>query len=251
MNLGIIGYGWLAEKFARKYGKYYQIFPTTTKTNKYIDLLNFGFSATQINFSDCDFEKQWRFLEILDVILITVPLSVRFDFPENAQRKINNIIRFMGNFGGQVILISSTGIYPQNEGVYFEKDYPPNKVFTEKDFVDVFPQTTILRCGGLMGNERYISKYHITKDLNQTVNYVHYDDVGGVINLVIEKNIIGEVYNIVAPVHPTKQQVLDFERHYQLTEAGNTVKRIISSDKLIETLDYQFIHPNPLYFREF
>lgn len=250
MNLGIIGYGWLAERFARKYGKYYQIFPTTTTLEKYERLLKFGFSATKINFSNYDFEKQWHFLEILDIILITVPLSVRFDLPENAQRKIDNIIQFMGNFGGQVILISSTGIYPQNEGVYFEKDYPPNEVFTEKHFVNNFPKTTVLRCGGLMGDDRYISKYQITKDLNQTVNYVHYEDVASAIHLTIQKSIVGEAFNVVAPVHPTKQQVLYYERHHQLTEAGTTLKRIISSDKLVETLHYQFIHANPLYFKE-
>ena len=41
------------------------------------------------------------------------------------------------------------------------------------------------------------------------VNLVHGDDVASIIQKIIEQEIKGEIFNVVAPSHPTKKQVYD------------------------------------------
>ncbi len=249
-NIGIIGFGWLASRFAKIYAEKYQIFPTTTSPQKLSRLRNEGYEATLINFERSSSHiSQWETITELDAVIISVPLSVRFDSITNVNQKIESIIKFVGDFRGQIILISSTGIYSQELGIYHENDVDPSIVVTEKDFVEKFPQTTILRCGGLMGDDRYISKYHITKDLDQTVNYIHFADVSKVIDRVLVENIASEVLNIVAPNHPTKRQVLEFEKHKTIIQEPNPKERIVSSEKLLLKYGYEFEFPNPLYFK--
>lgn len=249
-NLGVIGYGWLASKFAKLYGDMYKIFVTTTSQEKYNILQHEGCTPTLINFESSHFHfSEWEVLPKLDAVLISVPLSVRYDYLENVKHKIENILRFLGDFKKQIILISSTGIYPTEPGFYCENDYAPGKVITERCFSYKFPQTTILRCGGLMGDDRYISRYQIIQDLNQTVNYVHFADVAKVIDMILRLNIDGELLNVVAPKHPTKKEVLEYEINKTIFQEPNPKERIVSSEKLISKYGFEFEHTDPKLFK--
>ena len=110
-----------------------------------------------------------------------------------------------------------------------------------------YPQTNILRFGGLMGDERALKnmfKNRTPENPGKPTNYIHYEDILPIIDLFLHSEIKAETYNIVAPEHPSIAEVLNIESENN----GDHQQRIISSEKLIQDFNYTFIHPNPKYF---
>lgn len=117
---------------------------------------------------------------------------------------------------------------------------------------------TILRCGGMMGYERIPGKYFAgKKDLpggNNPVNYVHRDDVLRAIVKIVENEVYGNLFNVVAPFHPLKKEViknsaLDFNMELPHFKEENAFGyKIVNSDKLIKSLNFEFQYPDPLSF---
>jgi len=106
----------------------------------------------------------------------------------------------------------------------------------------------ILRLGGLMGYDRIAGKYTAGRSMasDSRTNYVHRDDVVGIISDMIKKKVRGEICDVVAPIQSSKKEIFDqnakrfgFE---QTTFIGtdNEAKRLNPS-KLIRILDYQFM----------
>lgn len=103
-----------------------------------------------------------------------------------------------------------------------------------------------------MGDDRYLSKYinFSNHNLNTIANHIHYKDVIKVINQIIENNISSSIFNVVAPIHPTKLEILDVEINNKQQSAEDRKGKTISSEKLINKLNYDFIYPNPIYFKD-
>src|SRR5690606_38184319 len=112
-----------------------------------------------------------------------------------------------------------------------------------------YPQTNILRLGGLMGDDRSLKNIYKNREPEnpeKAANYIHYEDILAVVELFIKSERKGETYNLVAPEHPTIAEILNPES--AKTEKNTEKQRIISSEKLIRDFNYQFIHPNPKNF---
>ena len=106
-----------------------------------------------------------------------------------------------------------------------------------------------------MGYNRIAGKYSegTTIKQNAPVNHIHRDDVVEIIKQIIEKNIRNEVFNVVAPKHPTKKELYSrnakqFSFLPTNFEKEEVEGKIVSSKKLIEHLKYEFIYPNPCEF---
>ena len=88
------------------------------------------------------------------------------------------------------------------------------------------------------------------------VNYVHRDDVIGVIEAFLQNTSIwNEVYNVVAPLHPMRREVyissgikFGYEAPTFVSSASPNDFKIISSQKLTTHLGYSFKYNNPLDF---
>ncbi len=110
-----------------------------------------------------------------------------------------------------------------------------------------------------MGYDRVPGKYFIgKKDLNTgsiPVNFVHRDDVIGIIYEVIRQDKWNEIFNVVAPEHPVRKDIYisnaqDFGWAAPSFLEGTTPDyKIVSSNKVIRELNYRFIYPNPLTFK--
>lgn len=247
-NIGIVGCGWLGYRLANYFRNDYNIFSTTRTQSKFNDLQMKGFHPTLIDFNEIENVSKWKVSHQLDVVLVAVPLSLKRDSREELDKKINGIINFIKDFKGQLFVISSTGIYPQYPKIYKEKDVKVSQISTESEFEKEFPKVNILRLGGLMGDDRLLKKY-MPKDLDNVVNHIHYKDICRAFQLMIESDVKGEVYNIVAPSHPTKSQVLAAQMGEKNTEPlVCKPQRIISSEKIIQDLDFEFKYPNPMKF---
>ncbi|WP_379969852.1 NAD(P)-binding domain-containing protein [Epilithonimonas sp. UC225_85] len=248
-KLGIIGFGWLGNHIAEKLSNRYEIFATTTTPTKVQDINTKGYNATLVSFpNELDIEmKEWDVASDLDVIIISVPFSgIRgAQIPMNDKRQ--NLLNFLGDYKGQLFLMSSTGVYPQTEKEFKEDDTPAENVESESFILEKFPQTNILRLAGLMGGERLLKNYNIS-NLDMLVNHIHYADICSVIEKMLDNQSESKVYNTVAPIHPNKEEVINAQKDLPYNGKRTTTGRTISPEKLISELDFEFQYPDPRYF---
>jgi nucleoside-diphosphate-sugar epimerase len=257
MKIGIIGCGWLGIRLAKYLSKKHDIYTTTTLESKKEKLIESGFKSLVIKFFDDKIleksEIVEKFLE-LDIIIITVPFSKSTKI-HLLQNRFDNLSLFIDKFKNQIFLMSSIGIYPQTEREItedniLEEDLNPSILFVEKLMRSNYPQINILRLGGLMGDNRIFSNYEITAP-EQVVNHIHYQDICYIVEKMIEKGITTKTYNIVAPMHPTKQEIIDYQKgskNEQVEAKSKPFGRIILSKKSEIELDFIYKHPNPVTF---
>lgn len=159
----------------------------------------------------------------------------------------------------RLVLVSSTSVYPQAAGIYYENSaLLAEHAVRRGEFAVLqhFPEALILRAGGLAGYDRLIGRYFSGRELAdpaQVVNLIHRDDAVGAALHLLAQGAQG-CYNLLAPEHPTKAAVyaadleaLKLPPFIVSANRGEEASRIISSDKLLAT-GYRFEHPNPLYF---
>lgn len=162
----------------------------------------------------------------------------------------------------KVIYTSSTSVYPNENGVVNENSdlsHAENaKVVSlaeEQLRIDTPFDTTILRCGGLMGYDRMLIKYVQGKQIDNgdlPVNYVHRDDVIGIIEYVIKSKSFNTVLNAVSPEHPTRKELCEkqhkvygFDMPIFIEGKNKPSHKVVSSQKLT-TRGYLFRYPDPM-----
>lgn len=163
----------------------------------------------------------------------------------------------------KVIFISSTSVYPRNNKVYTEEDETIDDALLVR-VEELFRRnsnfkTTIIRFAGLYGGKRQPGNWFTEKEIPQPdgfVNMIHRDDCIAIISKIIEKDVFGETFNACADHHPTRKEFYKEARKNLgkpepkfKKEAGLKFKKI-SPKKLMNTLDYEFIHNNLLQLKE-
>ncbi|UOU97148.1 NAD(P)-binding domain-containing protein [Chryseobacterium daecheongense] len=248
-KLGIIGFGWLGNHMAERLSDQYEIFVTTTTQSKAEDLASKGYHATLVDFPDDRSEKitGWKVAPQLDGIIITVPFSGIRGMQVSMKNRQKNLLKFLGDYKGQLFLVSSTGVYPQAEKEFTEGDLSADRVESESFLTHQFPQSNILRLAGLMGGTRLLKNYNIS-NLDQLVNHVHYADICSVVEKMLEKQSRSKVYNVVAPIHPNKEEVICAQKDLAYLGVRTEKGRLISPAKLISELGFEFQYPDPRYF---
>ncbi len=201
-----------------------------------------------------------------DLLVIDIPPGVEKQGPSFHPEQIRCLMKHLKNSPvQQVIYVSSTSVYPEvnrevNEAESLSGHDPTSTAILQaEEMVQGWGgDWMILRCGGLMGYNRIPGKYVAGKKGLNTgdvpVNFVHRDDVVGVISQVIRQGHTNQVYNVVAPLHPKRRDVYarnatDFG--YALPEYADgplPSHKVVSSCKLIRDLKYTFRYENPLSF---
>lgn len=119
------------------------------------------------------------------------------------------------------------------------------------------PVAVILRLCGLYGEDRHPAKYMAGRndisDGDAPVNLVHRDDVIQVTQKIITENIHGEIFNVCSGSHPSRTETYTViaERlglKKPTFAEGGADGKTVSSKKLKDRFDLDFIHPNPLEF---
>ncbi|ASK32639.1 hypothetical protein CEY12_01710 [Chryseobacterium sp. T16E-39] len=250
---GIIGYGWLGSRIAEKLSEKFEIYTTTTTSDKEEYLNKKGFHPCIINFPDyllSEKHVQWEAIKELDVLIITIPISGKNCCASSLYNRIQNLFSFIGDFNGQIFLMSSTGVYPDLDQELKEEDMSSDNVPGERMIKNKYPQVNILRLAGLMGEDRFLSKYRVS-NLNFFTNHIHYVDIGLVLEKMIDQKSQSKIYNVVAPLHPTKSEVINAQKNLENAEITDDPKgKKISSAKLISELDFIFKYPDPKSFHE-
>ncbi|CEJ71700.1 hypothetical protein BN1195_04050 [Chryseobacterium oranimense G311] len=247
---GIIGCGWLGSKIADSMSGKYQIYTTATTKDKLESLSAKGFNASLAVFPDFQLEKkikEWSEIKDLNILIITIPLSGKSCCASSLYNRIQHIFSFIGDFKGQMFVMSSTGVYPDMPGEYAEESISSDKVPGERMIRNKYPQANILRLAGLMGDNRLLKNYNVS-NLDAPVNHIHYEDICRVIERMIERGLEGKLYNVAAPQHPSKAQVINTQKNLPFPEEAMADGKIILPSKLMSELDFVFKYPDPCKF---
>lgn len=249
-RIGIIGYGWLGARIAASMADQYEIYATTTTQEKSDQLTAEGIHTAVASFPDFQLEKpltQWNAIEHLDVLIITIPITEKGCCISSLYNRIQNLSSFIGDCKVQIFLMSSTGVYPDVPKELIEENMPLEKVSGERMMKTRYPKINILRLAGLMGDNRLLKNYNIAA-LDAPVNHIHYTDICSVIIKMINNGSEGKLYNISAPLHPSKNAVVHTQKNLPFAEEKEPEGRKIISSKMMTELDFMFQYPDPRKF---
>lgn len=250
-TITILGAGWLGLSLAKELkNNNYDVLATYRNSMTKYDLYEANINAIKLDLTVDDIPNEVFYR---DIICILIPPSKNDNYVQILEKiaKNNKIANLK-----QVIFISSTSVYE-------ESDLPKDETSSIKENSTIaqaeklfknLKNSCILRFAGLMGEKRYLAKYYndIVENSQAIVNHIHKDDAVGIIEKIITENIHG-IYNICAPLHPTRQTVIENQckvlnkKEPSFIEGNNHKSKIITS-KIDKKIFYMYKYPNPTYF---
>lgn len=264
-QISILGCGWLGFPLAKALlKKGFSVKGSTTSAGKISVLQSVGIDPFMVQLNEQNVSSTIAdFLAQSQILIVNIPPKLRRNTSENFIAKIENLVPFIEQSTVEkVLFISSTSVYgednklvteatplnPDSEGgrqlAVVERLLQKNKHF----------ETTILRFGGLIGDDRnpvrFLSGRENIDNPDAPINLIHQDDCIGIIEKIIELDSWDEIFNAVAPFHPTRkeyytQKAIDLNLALPKFASGNTnIGKTIGSDKLIQKLNYSFLRPN-------
>ena len=263
-QISILGCGWLGLPLAKSLLQNgFSIKGSTTSLEKISLLESEGITPFLVRLEEQQISASViDFLADSQILIINIPPKLRGGSTENFVAKITTLLPFIENSTVEkVLFVSSTSVYGEDNEFVTEATVlnPDSEGGRQLAIVENVLQknsrfqTTILRFGGLISDERnpvrFLSGRVNIENPDAPINLIHQDDCIGIIEKIIALNSWDETYNAVAPFHPTRQEYYTqkaTELNLALPKfaALNTiVGKTILNNKLIEVLDYSFIKP--------
>ena len=260
-KITIAGLGWLGKPLASTLQLFgYSVKGSVTDADKAKQYTNSGLATYQLVISENGLlGTPDSLLDDTDVLIIMIPPGLRRNTGANYALKMARLLQKIEQMSiTKVILVSSTSVYDDSQGVVTEKNAPMPKTNAGKQLFDVeqlffnsaFFKTSIVRFGGLYGGSRNpVTFLAGRKDLsngNAPVNLIHRDDCIGILMAIIKQDRFGYIFNAVYPDHPLKrdyykQQALNLQLdppEYSKEESQEF--KIINSVTIKEILEYEF-----------
>ncbi|MCG2610263.1 SDR family oxidoreductase [Flavobacterium sp. SM15] len=199
------------------------------------------------------------FLKDASLLIIDIPPKLRSVISENFVQKIKNLIPFITESSVEkVLFVSSTSVYADQNKTITEATLPNPDTESGKQLWEVEQllqnnpnfKTTIVRFGGLLGEERHPIKQLAGKENLENpdapINMIHQKDCIGILQAIIEKQAWNEQFNAVAPFHPTRKEF--YQRKAQelnlplptFVSEKPSLGKLISSEKTETVLNYTF-----------
>jgi nucleoside-diphosphate-sugar epimerase len=269
-RISIIGLGWLGLPLAHHLqSQGFRVKGSVTSEEKSRRLSDAGVDNRVLRLGPEPSGTDFEYLFDTDVLVINIAPSISrgpgYD-PELYPRQLAALQELVVQHGvKKVIYTSATFVYPDENKVVREADVltAENTGSTQMFGAEAVLQgadeyaLTILRLGGLIGYDRVPGRHFAGKEQvagHPPVNYIHRDDAVRLIAWVIGQGRWGEIYNAVAPFHPTRKEV--YERTAQLLgfalpqsweEPAVMPWKEVSADKLVQA-GFNFLYPDPLQF---
>lgn len=264
-KISILGCGWLGLPLAKAMlQNSFSVNGSTTSTEKLPLLNEAGITPFLIALAEKETTGNLsEFLADSEILIIDVPPKLRGSETENFVSKIRNIIPFIEKSVVQkVLFISSTSVYNDDDTFVTEETIPKPTTESGKQLLETEQllqsninfQTTIVRFGGLIGEDRHPIKFLAGRDNldnpNAPINLIHQEDCIGIILKIIATNCWKQTFNAVSPYHPTRenyytQKAVDLNLALpKFTSESNSKGKIILSDYLETVLKYTFTQPN-------
>ncbi|GGI24282.1 NAD(P)-binding domain-containing protein [Pedobacter mendelii] len=256
-TISILGCGWFGLALAKQlFATGYSVNGSTTTTEKLQSLSENNINPYLINFTSETVSADKTFFEA-DALFICIPPKRNSTELQNFPNKIKLILEASKGKAKQVILISSTSVYGEdnkivNENSETKPDTDSGKVVlaSEQILTDFLPNNyTVIRFAGLIGPGRnpgrfFAGKRNIPNGL-APVNLIHQSDAVGIAVSILEHQAFGRIYNACSTAHPSKK---DFytkaARESGLIEPEflneKTSWKIVESLNVSEFLEYEF-----------
>lgn len=268
-EISILGCGWLGLPLAKALlENEFSVKGSTTSIEKLSILENLGIQPYLIKLAPTLFTKEEEignienFLKNSKILIITIPPKLRGDSKENFVSKIKNTIPLIENSAiEKVLFISSTSVYGDNNSLVTEETELNPETESGKQLVQVEQllqsnpnfKTTILRFGGLIGEDRhpvhFLAGRKNLENPNAPINLIHQEDCIGIIQKIVELDCWNETFNAAGPFHPSRQEyytqkAVEFNLVLPEFKSENrTLRKTISSDKVGNILKYTFAKP--------
>ena len=263
-QISILGCGWLGLPLAKSLLQNgFSIKGSTTSLEKISLLESEGITPYLVRLEEQQISASVAdFLADSQILIINIPPKLRGGSTENFVAKITTLLPFIENSTVEkVLFVSSTSVYGEDNEFVTEVTVlnPDTEGGRQLAIVENVLQknsrfqTTILRFGGLISDERnpvrFLSGRENIENPDAPINLIHQDDCIGIIEKIIALNSWDETYNAVAPFHPTRQKyytqkAIELNLALPKFAALNTiVGKTILNNKLIEVLEYSFIKP--------
>lgn len=269
-KVSIIGLGWLGEAAAlvlQKQG--YRVIGSSTRPEKVELLREKGLDAVHFVLDPEPKGTDYPRLFDSEILVVTLPPRSRQGDGEAYLQQLASLRDLVANSAvKQVLFISSTGIYPNaNKEVPYSEEEKISEntagnaiLYRAEVLMGTSPiyDLTVLRMGGLMGEDRIPGIYFAGKEQvvgHTRVNFIHQVDAAGMIAWVIKQGLWNQIFNGVAPQHPLRREVyrhnasamgIPLPASFQ-DASDEEVGRLISSEKIIST-GFTFEYPDPLTF---
>lgn len=262
-KISILGCGWLGFPLSKALiEKGFSIKGSTTSKSKISVLENFGIIPFLISLEAEGITGNINvFLEKSEILIIDIPPKLRGVEKESFVAKIQNLIPEIEKSSiKKVIFISSTSVYADfenfpliTEETLAKPDSESGRQLLETENILLANpnfQTTVLRFGGLIGEDRHPIKFLSGKENvenpNAPINLIHQQDCIGIILKIIEKDIWNQIFNAVAPFHPSRKEYYNKKASslglplVGFNEEGVSIGKVIDSSKIEKILEYQF-----------
>ena len=201
-----------------------------------------------------------------EILIIDIPPKLRRNPTENFVEKIKLLItEIEKSTVKKVLFVSSTSVYADAFPIVEidENSIPNPDSESGKQLLQVEKlllsnnnfQTTILRFGGLIGEDRHPIKFLAGKtnveNPDAPINLIHQEDCIGIIVEILnrvqhDREIGNVVFNAVTPHHPTRKEYYTqkaIENNLSLPifdDSKKSVGKLISSKKVLVFLNYKF-----------
>ena len=264
-QISILGCGWLGFPLAKALlQKGFSVKGSTTSMDKIAALRTAGIDPFIVQLGEQKVSDTITdFLANSEILVVNIPPKLRGNATENFVTKIEYLLPFIEKSTvTKVLFVSSTSVYGE-DNLHVTEATPLNpdseggrQLVVVENLLQKSThfKTTILRFGGLIGEDRnpvrFLSGRENIENPEAPINLIHQVDCIGIIEKIIGMNSWNEVYNAVAPYHPSRKEYYTQkaqELHLALPKFVATNSRIgktILSDKLIQLLRYSFIKPN-------
>lgn len=264
-QISILGCGWLGLPLAKALLQNgFSINGSTTSPEKLTMMENSGIKTFLISLSeDKTTGNLTDFLKNSEILIIDIPPKLRGAEKENFVSKIKNVIPFIEKSAVEnVLFISSTSVYGEDNSLVTEETRLNPDTESGKQLVQAEQllqgnpnfKTTILRFGGLIGEDRHPVRFLSGKtnldNPDARINLIHQQDCIGIILKIMELDCWNTTFNAVTPFHPSRkeyytQKAADLSLALpEFNDDNAAIGKTILSSKVENVLGYKFIKPN-------
>lgn len=268
-SIAILGCGWLGLPLGQQLSQEgFLVNGSTTRAEKLSHLATAGIKPFLIRIGDRIEGEQLDLFLKSDILFLNIPPGRKTpNIASIYPQKIQLILSALADSSiKKIIFASSTSVYGFSEEKINESSPTLPETASGKALLQAEQllqrqkqfQVTILRLAGLAGANRHPGRFLAgKKDLPNglaPVNLVHQEDCIQIIKAIINQEKWGEIYNVCSDKHPTKvllytMKARDLNLPLPQFIPNNLSRfKLISNQKVKESLNYTFLHPDPMTF---
>lgn len=268
-KVAIVGLGWLGMPLALSLSaRGWQVTGSKTTLDGVEAARMCGIDSYQLQLTPeliCNSDDLDALLNV-DALIITLPARRTGEGDNFYLQAVQEIVdSALAHQISRIIFTSSTSVYGDGEGTVKENTplapvTASGRVLQQLElWLHDLPGTSvdILRLAGLVGPERHPGRFMAGKtDVahgHHGVNLVHLEDVVSAITLLLQAPKGGHIYNLCAPIHPTREEFYSqMARQLNLTapvfreQSQPGHGKLVDGSRICNELGFEYQYPNPL-----